>query len=123
MIKLLDRIPDKTLNMIGRRYNLFCVAFLLPYAAGAFLLPFAKAFGWTWMTGHWSLFFQLGWVLLWLPNLALIGVRADRDFRTLIERQKKWEELDRDFLAHHERRMAWVRGELPPEPDAPPTVN
>ena len=123
MRKLLDRIPDATLNKVGWRYNLFCVLFLLPYAAGTFLLPFARAWGWTWATGGWITFFQIGWVFLWLPNLMLIGIRADRDFRSLIERRERWAELDRDFLAHHEKRMAWVRGELPPEPDVPPTVN
>jgi hypothetical protein len=121
MRKLLDRIPDPTLNKIGRRYNLFATAFLGPYVIGVSVVAVAHALGLKW-AGDWTTFAQLAWVLLWLPNLALIGVRADRDYRTSADLRERMHEADREFFAAHAARMAWMLGDGSP-PLVPPTVN
>lgn len=122
-----DRIPDKTLNKVGRRYNLFCMAFLVPYVTVTIAAIVAAGFGWTgWRA--WQFPIQVGWVLLWLPNLFLIGLRADRDFRAIVGGGKDFQErmaaADREFTAFHAKRMAWLRGELEnADTPTPPTVN
>jgi hypothetical protein len=122
MRKFLERIlPDDRLNAIGRRYNVFCMAFLAPYLAVIWVMVFAHLFGWK-APGDWLFLFQFGWVLLWGPNLFLIGVRSDRDFRASAALNQRMYEADRDFFRAHAARMAWMNGEGPP-PVTPPTVN
>jgi len=116
--KLFDRVSDETLNKIGRRYNVFCLLTLPPYmiaVIGALFMgpTVGKMIGFL---------VPLAWVVIWLPNLLLIGVRAHRDFLASLERMKEWGKADREFFAAHVERMALLRGEDRPD-DAPPTIN
>jgi hypothetical protein len=128
MRRLFDRIPDATLNKVGRRYNLFCMFFLAPYVLCIFGVVLAHALGWA--VPAWDrvqVVLQVGWVVLWLPNLLLIGIRADRDYRSLGESMAEFHKTlaaaDAEFTKAHAVRMAWAKGHSFPEDDAaPPTL-
>jgi hypothetical protein len=122
LTKLFAKVSDEALTKVGSRYNLFCMVFLLPYATGALFVVIARAVGWPIWHG-WNDFVQIAWVLLWLPNLMLIGVRAHRDYDAIHKRHSaflaKMNEADVEFRKFHDARMAWVRGEPDDEPPKP----
>lgn len=122
-------LPDARLNLIGRRYNVACMVLLVPYVAAIFLSVIGRGLGW-WSWRMDAFVLQVGWVVIWLPNLALIGLRAGRDYdraahecREAERRLREAFAAEAEFHDAHARRMAWARGEPPPEPGTPPTLN
>jgi len=122
-MKPFTRLSDETLNKIGRRYNLFAAIALTVITLTLFASVFASlVFGWKALSSA-VLPAQIALLVVWAPNLALIAIRADRDYRAANERLTVYLQADREFFAAHAARMAWVTGEpgQTPPTSAPPT--
>jgi hypothetical protein len=79
---LFDRLSDAALNKVGLRYNQVCLYLLVIAIPLSLIVTLTGGFGgMIRRDSTLALIFQVWWLPIWLPNLLLIGVRSDRDYR------------------------------------------